>query len=153
MTHGPVTHDQVVGLAIYGLRKLRGMTQLQLADELGIAKRTLGSIERAERSITPLQRKAISYALNVPEEWLISPPVPETVEVIGGGEDADRLGDHSGPYLHFETAVFADAEQLELDGNVLELDAHGEVIDAADRFVQAPPPEPEDGAAAAGVAA
>lgn len=72
----------------------------------------------------------------------ISEPVEE-VATVGA----------SGPYRRLASAVF-DAEQLDLlADNVLELDAHGEVIDAADRFRQAPPPEPEDGAAAAAVAA
>ena len=61
----------------------------------------------------------------------------------------------AGPYPTIETAVFADADgDLEVDAdNVLDLDAHGDVIDAAARFGRTPDPEPEGAAAAKAVAA
>lgn len=103
----PVPRSQAIGQQIAMLRKLRGMTQAELAQAAGVGKRTHVATEAGDRSPRDEELHKIADALAVPHDWLVTPDryLPDTVE-LGPWLDCDVLPAH----------------------NVRELDAHGKVI-------------------------
>lgn len=57
---------------VRAFRKLKGFTQIELADELGVSVAVLGSLERGTRRHDPKLLKKIASTLNISYEELIS---------------------------------------------------------------------------------
>ncbi|GAB2718873.1 helix-turn-helix domain-containing protein [Paenibacillus thermoaerophilus] len=64
---------QPLGQRIRAYRKLKGLTQEQLADRMGISLSVLGSLERGTRPIDPRLLERIAEALNISAEELTAP--------------------------------------------------------------------------------
>jgi len=101
-----VTADQVVADAVKYLRKRHGMTQQELADELGWPQSTIARVELGERSIGVSDLLALAWALDVAPGYLLAGsfqdedvPVHQTLKVspahmlkwIRGGEPLPGL--------------------------------------------------------------
>lgn len=67
-----VTADQVVADAVFTLRKRRGITQQQLADELDWPQSTIARIELGERAIGVSDLLALAWALDVAPAYLLA---------------------------------------------------------------------------------
>lgn len=57
---------------VRAFRKLKGFTQIELADELGVSVAVLGSLERGTRRHDPKLLKKIANTLNISYEELIT---------------------------------------------------------------------------------
>ena len=71
-SHDYVTADQVVADAVRTLRKRRGITQQELADELGWPQSTIARVELGERSIGVSDLLALAWALDVAPAYLLA---------------------------------------------------------------------------------
>jgi len=58
---------------IRAFRKLKGYTQIELAEKLGVSVAVLGAVERGTREAEPHLVRAIAEVLNVDEEELFGP--------------------------------------------------------------------------------
>jgi transcriptional regulator with XRE-family HTH domain len=83
-----LTADQVVADAVKYLRGRRGITQQELADEIGWPQSTVARIELGERAISVADLLSLAWALNVAPGYLLAGsfqdadvPVHETVRV------------------------------------------------------------------------
>ena len=83
-----------VGRRVAGLRKLRGLTQLQLAEAASAPQSTISSIESGGRGATPQQRGRIAEALGVPLAALdpMQVPAERFAEVAGAGPALEPAG-------------------------------------------------------------
>ena len=72
-----------IGNAIRSVRKLRGMTQAELATAVGMAPNSVAMLERGERGYSVDNLNAFSKALRVPASCLT---------VLGSVEPTDELG-------------------------------------------------------------
>jgi transcriptional regulator with XRE-family HTH domain len=55
-----------LGSRVRELRAARGLTQEQLADQCGLHRTFIGSVERGERNVSILNLRSIARALRVP---------------------------------------------------------------------------------------
>jgi transcriptional regulator with XRE-family HTH domain len=62
---------QVIAQRIRAFRKLKGYTQLELADQMGVSISILGSIERGMRKPDPKTLKRIAEVLGIELEELL----------------------------------------------------------------------------------
>lgn len=65
----------IVASNVRAARKERGLSQEALADEAGLHRTYVGSIERAERNISVDNIERLANALKVPGWKLLVPPV------------------------------------------------------------------------------
>jgi transcriptional regulator with XRE-family HTH domain len=65
--------EKVLAENVRGFRKLRGITQAELATQSGIHRNYLADIERGERNITISSLIRVSAALNVETYLLLMP--------------------------------------------------------------------------------
>jgi transcriptional regulator with XRE-family HTH domain len=68
------------GKIVRGLRKARGLTQLELAEQCGYLRQNISAIERGQRGIPDEALPQIAKALKVPETSLIMPTVLDKAE-------------------------------------------------------------------------
>lgn len=66
-----MTWEEIVGRNIRRIRKARGLTQEQLAEEAGMAMRYLSGVERGEENPTLRFLAKIAEALGVPPAELL----------------------------------------------------------------------------------
>ncbi|MCL6457632.1 MAG: helix-turn-helix transcriptional regulator [Gorillibacterium sp.] len=59
-------------LRIRAFRKLKGFTQTELAERIGVSVSVLGAVERGARKADPKLVELISKALDIPPEELLS---------------------------------------------------------------------------------
>lgn len=62
--------NNAIGRRIRGLRRLKRMTQQQLAEYLGLSASQLSNIERGLKKPQPLLLEKIAQTLNVPQDEL-----------------------------------------------------------------------------------
>jgi len=65
--------EKVLAENVRSFRKLRGLTQSELASESGIHRNYLADIERGERNITLASLVRVSAALNIEPHVLLTP--------------------------------------------------------------------------------
>ncbi len=66
--------DNVLGMRIRALRRLKRMTQQELAGELSLSASQLSNIERGVKDVTPELLEKMAKALDVPrEEFFVLP--------------------------------------------------------------------------------
>ncbi|MBQ4833758.1 helix-turn-helix transcriptional regulator [Pseudoalteromonas sp. MMG010] len=58
--------SQIFGLRVRHFRKLKALSQDELADLCGLHRTYIGSVERGERNITLLNAEKIAVSLNEP---------------------------------------------------------------------------------------
>lgn len=63
-------NDQLAG-RVRAFRKLKGYTQIELADELGVSVAVLGSLERGTRKYDPKLLQRIADTLSISYEELV----------------------------------------------------------------------------------
>lgn len=63
-------NDQLAG-RVRAFRKLKGYTQMELADELGVSVAVLGSLERGTRRYDPKLLRLIADTLSISYEELV----------------------------------------------------------------------------------
>lgn len=66
-----------LGRRIKGLRRLKGFTQQELAEQVNISVSLLSNIERGLRKPKPLLLEQVAHTLNVPAEELFLLPVAD----------------------------------------------------------------------------
>ncbi len=94
--------NSAVGAAVAHLRQLRGMTQGQLAEKLGVgSSQIISTIEKGERSLKALEAVKLAGILNVSFAELLSGKQPETPFVHWRGETG-----HDGSSRAEEEALF-----------------------------------------------
>ena len=64
----------IVALNVRATRKARGLSQEALADEAGLHRTYVGSIERAERNVSVDNIERLADALKLPGWKLLVPP-------------------------------------------------------------------------------
>ncbi|MGB7298140.1 MAG: helix-turn-helix transcriptional regulator [Burkholderiaceae bacterium] len=75
MSRGAVEDIRVVfGLRLRQFRKAAGLTQLELAEEAGLTKNYVSSLERASENVSILKAAALADVLDVPVHKLFVPP-------------------------------------------------------------------------------
>ncbi len=79
--------SEALGKRIKGLRKLKGWTQLSLAQNLGVSVSLLSNIERGRKEPTPSMLERLSQAMNVPGEELFFLPEKKEKEISPPGID------------------------------------------------------------------
>lgn len=64
--------NDLLAQRVRAFRKLKGYTQLELAEELGVSVAVLGSLERGTRKHDVKLLKAIAHKLNISYEELVT---------------------------------------------------------------------------------
>jgi transcriptional regulator with XRE-family HTH domain len=87
-----VTNLKAVGRRVAELRRKAGLTQEQLADIIGVARGTIGSIETGGNRGGIVTTIAIADYFKVPSDWLLCRQVPPGGPLTGQFvEDRDEL--------------------------------------------------------------
>ena len=63
-----------LGLRVRGRREARGLTQAQLAEQCGLHRTFIGSVERGERNVSVLNLRLIARVLRAPLAELLAEP-------------------------------------------------------------------------------
>jgi transcriptional regulator with XRE-family HTH domain len=63
--------EELFGQEVRQLRRKLGLSQETLAEECGLHRTYIGSVERGERNVSLLNIVRIARALGVPPSWLL----------------------------------------------------------------------------------
>ena len=66
--------QRIAGVNIRAYRKLRGVSQEQLADALGVHRTYMGGVERGERNLTLRSLERLAERMGVDPVTLLQPP-------------------------------------------------------------------------------
>jgi transcriptional regulator with XRE-family HTH domain len=72
--------NQQLALRIRAFRKLKGFTQTELAESVGVSIAIIGAVERGARKADPMLIRSISEVLGVEQQELL-PPVQTPEEL------------------------------------------------------------------------
>lgn len=65
-----------VGARVRMMRRLLGLTQTELAEQIGVSKQAIAMYETGRREASYKNLVALSRALNVTTDWLLDTPPP-----------------------------------------------------------------------------
>lgn len=82
-----------LGRRVQEARKQAGLTQTELADELGVERTAVSKIEGGERRVDSLELVRLGAALKRPIGWFVADPIPSIVSRREGREDLVRAED------------------------------------------------------------
>lgn len=107
MTSDNVTTQEDLGRRIATGRETAGLTQLELADAVGIDRTAVAKVERGSRRVSATELVRIAAALDRPVDWFVSEPPPavisrrEDVSVNGRSKRLDATVDRVGRDVAF----------------------------------------------------
>jgi transcriptional regulator with XRE-family HTH domain len=78
-----VADPKAIGVRIRSLRRLAGLTQVDVADALGVARSTLGEMENGTNRGSHDTLLAIADFFRVPLDWLLCRTVPPGGPLVG----------------------------------------------------------------------